>query len=167
MLFQQIYPFSRAKDNYKNENLKWTYKNAKSGCILSGSVRGRVSSSRTRFWTLPNLNLEVSTPKILLFSYWFFMQIGWTAFTAWISLGIRLCRHFQIKVWKCPNTQTLPNKGSELSRTLSSSWKLVLELSSSDHTNLATLRTLYNYGKTRMEFSLNDFYWFHWIKWSW
>ena len=44
--------------------------------ILNGSVRGRVSSSRTRFWTLLNLNSEVSTPKILLFSYWFFMQIG-------------------------------------------------------------------------------------------
>ena len=33
--------------------------------------------------------------------------------------------------------------------------------------NLATLRTLYNYGKTRIQFSLNDFHWFHWIKWSW
>ena len=43
--------------------------------ILNASVRGRVSSSRTRFWTLPNLNSEVSKPKILLFSYWFFMQI--------------------------------------------------------------------------------------------
>ena len=32
--------------------------------------------------TLPNLNSEVSKPQILLFSYWFFMQIGWTAFTA-------------------------------------------------------------------------------------
>ena len=50
--------------------------------ILNGSVRGRVSSSRTRFWTLLNLNSEVSTPKILLFSHWFVMQIGWTAFTA-------------------------------------------------------------------------------------
>ena len=79
------------------------------GWILNGSVRERVSSSRTRFWTLPNLNSEVSTPKILLFSYWFFMQIGWTAFTTWISLGIRLCRHFQIKVRKCPNMRTLPN----------------------------------------------------------
>ena len=47
------------------------------GWILNGSVRGRVSSSRTRFWTLPNLYSEVSKPKILLFSYWFFMQIGW------------------------------------------------------------------------------------------
>ena len=28
-------------------------------------------------WTLPNLYSEVSKPKILLFSYWFFMQIGW------------------------------------------------------------------------------------------
>ena len=44
-------------------------------CDLNGSVRGRVSSSRTRFWTLPNFNSEVSEPKILLFSYWFFMQI--------------------------------------------------------------------------------------------
>ena len=52
--------------------------------------------TRTRFWTLPNLNSEVSTPKILLFSYWFFMQIGWTAFTAWISQGIRLRGHFRI-----------------------------------------------------------------------
>ena len=70
--------------------------------ILNGWVRGRVSSLRTRFWTLPNLNSEVSIPKILLFSYWFFMQIGWTAFTAWISLGIGLHGHFQIKVRKCP-----------------------------------------------------------------
>ena len=31
-----------------------------SACILNGSVRGRVSSSRKRFWTLPNLNSEVS-----------------------------------------------------------------------------------------------------------
>ena len=46
-------------------------------CDLNGSVRGRVSSSRKRFWTLPNLYLEVSETKILLFSYWFFMQIGW------------------------------------------------------------------------------------------
>ena len=30
-------------------------------CILNGSVRGRVCSSRKRFWTLPNLNSEVST----------------------------------------------------------------------------------------------------------
>ena len=44
------------------------------GCILNGSVRGRVSSS--------NLYSEVSKTKILLFSYWFFMQIRWTAFTA-------------------------------------------------------------------------------------
>ena len=44
-------------------------------CDLNGSVRDRVSSSRTRFWTLLNLNSEVSEPKILLFSYWFFMQI--------------------------------------------------------------------------------------------
>ena len=29
-------------------------------CILNGSVRGRVSSSRKRFWTLPNLYSEVS-----------------------------------------------------------------------------------------------------------
>ena len=77
--------------------------------ILNASVRGRVSSSRTRFWTLLNLYSEVSKPKILLFSYWFFMQIGWTAFTAWISLGIGLCGHFRIKVRKCPNTRTLPN----------------------------------------------------------
>ena len=47
------------------------------GCDLNGSVRGRVSSSRKRFWTLPNLYSEVSETKILLFSYWFFMQIGW------------------------------------------------------------------------------------------
>ena len=46
-------------------------------CDLNGSVRGRVSSSRKRFWTLPNLYSEVSKTKILLFSYWFFMQIGW------------------------------------------------------------------------------------------
>ena len=46
-------------------------------CILNASVRGRVSSSRKRFWTLPNLYLEVSKTKILLFSYWSFMQIGW------------------------------------------------------------------------------------------
>ena len=46
-------------------------------CDLNSSVRGRVSSSRKRFWTLPNLYSEVSKPKILLFSYWFFMQIGW------------------------------------------------------------------------------------------
>ena len=46
-------------------------------CDLNGSVRGRVSSSRKRFWTLPNLYSEVSETKILLFSYWFFMQIGW------------------------------------------------------------------------------------------
>ena len=44
-------------------------------CDLNSSVRGRVSSSRKRFWTLLNLNSEVSEPKILLFSYWFFMQI--------------------------------------------------------------------------------------------
>ena len=30
------------------------------GCILNGSVRGRVSSLRKRFWTLPNLYSEVS-----------------------------------------------------------------------------------------------------------
>ena len=48
-----------------------------SRCDLNGSVRGRVSSSRKRFWTLPNLYSEVSETKILLFSYWFFMQIGW------------------------------------------------------------------------------------------
>ena len=29
-------------------------------CDLNCSVRGRVSSSRSRFWTLPNLNSEVS-----------------------------------------------------------------------------------------------------------
>ena len=29
-------------------------------CDLNCSVRGRASSSRTRFWTLPNLNSEVS-----------------------------------------------------------------------------------------------------------
>ena len=45
--------------------------------VHSERLRDRVSSSRKRFWTLPNLNSEVSQPKILLFSYWFFMQIGW------------------------------------------------------------------------------------------
>ena len=60
-------------------------------CDLNCSVQGRVSSLRTSFWTPPNLNSEASTliwtspnfnsevskPKILLFSYWFFIQIGW------------------------------------------------------------------------------------------
>ena len=32
-------------------------------------------SSRTRFWIPPIVILEVSTPKILLFSFWYFMQI--------------------------------------------------------------------------------------------
>ena len=36
-------------------------------CDLNGSVRGRVSSSRKRFWTLPNLYLEVSEPNIIVF----------------------------------------------------------------------------------------------------
>ena len=60
-------------------------------CDLNDSVRGRVSSPRTRFWTLPNLNSEVSEPKILLFSYWFLKKLG---------IG-----HFQTLIWKCPTVQ--------------------------------------------------------------
>ena len=44
-------------------------------CHLNTSGRGRVSSSRTRFWTHPIVKLDVSTPKYLLFSSRFFMHI--------------------------------------------------------------------------------------------
>ena len=46
-------------------------------CDLNCSVQGRVPSLRTSFKTPLNLNSEVSNPKILLFSYWFFTEIGW------------------------------------------------------------------------------------------
>ena len=67
-------------------------------------------SSRTsfqlkdEFWTPSNLNSEVSTPKILLFSSWYFMQMAW-----WESIGhlrtlSQRCPMLWIKVWRCPET---------------------------------------------------------------
>ena len=87
---------------------------------LNGSVR--VSSFQLEVEVLDTSRTFIRklsrNPKYYCFHTGSHMQTpGWTAFTAWISLGIGLCGHFRIKVRKCPNTRTLPNKGLEVSRT--------------------------------------------------
>ena len=74
-------------------------------CDLNCSVWGRVSSSRTSCWTPPNLNSEVSNPKILSFSYWFFMQIGWAGSVGHLQTLSRRCPTLRIKVRRCPETR--------------------------------------------------------------
>ena len=64
-------------------------------CDLNCSVQGRVCSWRTCFWTSPNIN---SNPKILLFSYWFFMQIGWLGSIGHLWTLSRRCSMLQIKI---------------------------------------------------------------------
>ena len=86
-------------------------------CDLNCSVQGRVPSLRMSFRTPLNLNSEVSNPKILLFSYWFFMQIGWA--------GLNLKSEVPYA----------PNQGSKVSKNSYSSWKLVLLLSHSESTH--------------------------------
>ena len=53
-------------------------------CILNGSVRGRVSSLRKRFWTLPNLYLEVSRTSS---SSWtlpnLYLEVSRTSSSSW------------------------------------------------------------------------------------
>ena len=97
-----------------------------SQCDLNCSVRARVSSSRMSFWTPPNLNSEVSTlvwttltlnseasnPKILLFSYWFFLQIGWAGSIGLLRTLSWRCSTLRIKVCRCPETRTRAGNSS-------------------------------------------------------
>ena len=50
------------------------------------------------------LNSEVSNPKMLLFSYWFFMQLGWVGSLEHFQTLSWRCPTFQIKVRRCPET---------------------------------------------------------------
>ena len=77
--------------------------------LLNSSVRGRVSSWRTRFWTPPIVNSEVFTPKILLFSS-YFMQIDIFAWSTkmktiifWSICIKYLDENNNILVWTPPN----------------------------------------------------------------
>ena len=63
-------------------------------------------SLRMSFWTPQNLNSEVSNPKILLFSYWFFMQIGWAGSIGHLWTLSQRCSTLWIMVWRCPETRT-------------------------------------------------------------
>ena len=80
-------------------------------CDLNRSVRGRVSSSN-KFRTPPNLNSEVSTPKILLFSSWYFMQIGCQESVGHLRTLSQRCPMLRIKVWRCPETRTRAGNSS-------------------------------------------------------
>ena len=61
-------------------------------CDLNSSVRGRVSSSRKRFWTLPNLYSEVSQAQNIIV---FILLLYANRLEG--SLG-----HFQTLIQKCP-----------------------------------------------------------------
>ena len=74
--------------------------------IPNASVRGRVSSSRTSFWTPPNLNSEVSNPKY----YCFHPDTLWST---WMKTIIFWVGHFRIKVLRCPETH--PRAGNSTS----------------------------------------------------
>ena len=68
------------------------------------------SSSRTRFWTLPNLNSEVSTPKkYYCFHTGSLCKKGGLIHCLNKPGDPTTCEHFWIKVQKCPDMRTLPN----------------------------------------------------------
>ena len=85
---------------------------------LNEPVWFKLLSSRTsfqleeEFQAPPNLNSEVSTPKILLFSSWYFMQIGWWESVGHLQTLSWSCPTFQIKVQRCPQTRTRAGNSS-------------------------------------------------------
>ena len=59
---------------------------------------------------IQEINKKSKNSNFLLFTKWL-PALDW--FTAWITLGIGLCGHFRIKVWKCP--EPLPRAGNSTS----------------------------------------------------
>ena len=85
-------------------------------CDLNCSVRGRVSGHlRTLIRGVGHLQLKVQrcpTPKILLFSSWYFIQIGWWESVGHIQTLSQRCPMLRIKVWRCPETRTRAGNSS-------------------------------------------------------
>ena len=101
--------------------LRLRFSSCKAWIILwttSLGVWSKLLSSRTsfqfedEFQMPPNLNPEVSTPKILLFSSWYFMQIGWQESIAHLWTLSQRCPTLWIKVRRCPETRSRAGNSS-------------------------------------------------------
>ena len=87
------------RNQFENEFPAWGW--------VSGHLRTLIWSTGhwLKVWRCP-------TPKILLFSSWYFMQIVW-----WESIGhlrtlSQRCPMLRIKVWRCPETRTRAGNSS-------------------------------------------------------